>query len=130
MKKYGFLTEFPQAAKADADKAQEPDFSKLKIKDLGDLLWSSIDNDDSRDLDQIEYAVKESNGTRLYVAIAQVDPLVPRNSAVDKAAQTNTSSVYTGVETFPMLPLRLSTDLTSLVEGQKRLAVVTEIVFD
>src|SRR5882724_5097898 len=130
MKQYGFLTEFPTAAKREADNAQEPDFSKLKIKDLSNFLWSSIDNDDSRDLDQIEYAVKEPTGTRLYVAIAQVDPLAPRNSAIDKAAQNNTTSVYTCVQTFSMLPLQLSTDLTSLVEGQKRLAVVTEIVFD
>src|SRR5438309_2677452 len=104
MTRNGFLTDFSPDAKRQAEQAREPDFSNLKIQDMSPLLWSSIDNDDSRDFDQIEYVKKEKAGTRLYVAIAQVDPFARRDSAIDKAAQTNTTSIYTGVETFTMLP--------------------------
>ncbi len=96
--------------------------------DLRSLLWSSIDNDHSRDLDQVEYVEQLSGGTtRLLVGIADVDATVPRGSAVDERASTECTSVYTGVETFPMLPAELSTDLTSLLPAQERLATVTEL---
>jgi VacB/RNase II family 3'-5' exoribonuclease len=99
------------------------------VKDLRALLWSSIDNASSRDLDQVEYAEKLPNGDiRLLVGIADVDEFVPKDSAIDAFAAANTVSIYVGSDVFPMLPERLSTDLTSLLDGSDRLAVVTEII--
>jgi exoribonuclease-2 len=98
------------------------------IKDMREMLWCSIDNDDSRDLDQI--SVGEDLGgsrTRLWVAVADVDALVPLGSPLDLHARKNTTSVYTGVKTFPMLPEKLSTDLTSLNQDVERLALVIEM---
>src|SRR4051812_21075584 len=83
------------------------------FRDLRELPWSSIDNDDSRDLDQLEVCV-ENGSTRLLIAIADVDCLVAKGSAVDEHASANTTSVYTPAVIFPMLPLELSTDRTSL----------------
>lgn len=97
------------------------------VKDLRGLLWSSIDNKESRDLDQVEYVEREGGGFRIFVGIADVDAYVAKGSAVDRHAAANTVSVYTPAEVFPMLPLGLSTDLTSLVEGADRLAVVMEL---
>ena len=128
MMERGFLTEIPKEARAEVENKQEPVFDTRGIRDLRSFLWSSIDNDESRDLDQIEYATKEAGGTRVYVGIADVDSLVPRHSMIDHAAEHNTTSVYTGVLTFPMLPERLSTDLTSLNEGQQRLSIVIEML--
>lgn len=97
--------------------------------DLRNLLWCSIDNDDSRDLDQLTVAEELSRGeTKVFVAIADVDALVAARSAIDRHAQHNTTSVYTAAHVFTMLPEKLSTDLTSLCESQDRAAVVTEMV--
>src|SRR3989442_1524681 len=99
------------------------------IRDLRSLLWASIDNDDSRDLDQLSVAEPMAHGaTKILVAVADVDALVKEGSAIDGHARTNTTSVYTAAEVFPMLPEKLSTDLTSLGEGQARLAIVIEMV--
>ena len=92
------------------------------------LLWSSIDNDDTRDLDQLVVAEPLAGGVvKILVAVADVDALVQRGSAIDEHARSNTTSVYTAARTFPMLPEKLSTDLTSLREDQERLALVIEM---
>jgi exoribonuclease II len=101
------------------------------ISDLRHLLWCSIDNDDSRDLDQLSVCEQLPQGAvKVWVAIADVDTLVRQGSPVDHHAQANTTSVYTSVRIFPMLPERLSTNLTSLNPGEDRLAMVTEMVFN
>ena len=98
------------------------------VRDLRSLLWSSIDNDTSRDLDQAEAAERVSAGIRVLIAIADVDSDVPIGSPIDKHAAAQTTSVYTGIRTFSMLPEQLSTDLTSLNEDADRLAVVVDMV--
>jgi ribonuclease R len=98
------------------------------IRDMRDLLWCSIDNDDSRDLDQLTVARPLANGQwQLLVAIADVDAVVTKASAIDAHAATNTTSVYTAAQIFPMLPERLSTDLTSLGESAERLALIIDM---
>jgi exoribonuclease-2 len=88
---------------------------------MRDRLWASIDNDDSRDLDQLTVAESLDGGSvRILVAVADVDALVPKGSAIDDHAACNTISVYTPAVMFPMLPLPLSFDLTSLNEGEDR----------
>jgi len=100
-----------------------------ETRDLRLLPWSSIDDRKSRDLDQVEYAERLPNGDiRVLVGIADVDALVRKGSATDAHAAENSTSVYTGVKTFPMLPEQLSTDLTSLVGGADRSSMVTEMV--
>ncbi|MET0661420.1 MAG: ribonuclease catalytic domain-containing protein, partial [Steroidobacteraceae bacterium] len=97
------------------------------IRDLRTLLWCSIDNDDSRDLDQLTVAEPLTDGARVLIAIADVDAVVPPTSAIDAHARHNTTSVYTAAQIFPMLPERLSTDLTSLNPGEERLALVVDM---
>jgi len=99
-----------------------------EIRDQRALLWASIDNDDSRDLDQLSVAQDAGNGAvRILVAVADVDSLVKRGSALDEHASINTTSVYTAAQIFPMLPEKLSTDLTSLGQDQERLSIVVEM---
>ena len=96
--------------------------------DLRELPWSSIDNAESKDLDQIEWAEKLGDGTiRMLLGIADVAAYVPKGSPIDEHAEANTTSLYTGVKTFHMLPKALSTQRTSLLEGGERLAMVTEM---
>lgn len=127
-----FVTDFPPQILEDVQTLDERRVilnAGASAKDLRTLLWSSIDNASSLDLDQIEYAEKLSNGDiRVLIAIADVDAFVPKNSALDNFAYQNTVSIYAGSRVFPMLPERLSTDLTSLHAGVDRLAIVTELI--
>jgi exoribonuclease-2 len=126
----GFRPDFPPDVvnEIQAFKINQHTAPETSVRDLRQLAWSSIDNDTSRDLDQVEYAEKMPDDTiRLLVGIADVDTLVAKGSATDRQASVESTSVYTGVKTFPMLPIELSTDLTSLSEGQHRSAVIIEI---
>lgn len=119
----GFSVEPPAAPRA-FEPAPRPG-----LRDLRGLPWSSIDNVESRDLDQIEYAEPLSDGRiRVLVAIADVAALVQPDSTIDRYAAHNTATLYTGVRTFPMLPASLGNDRTSLLEDQDRHAIVTEVV--
>lgn len=125
----GLLPEFSAAAVQQADAIAAPaTASGPEIRDMRESLWASIDNDDSRDLDQLSVAQPQGGGAvKIWVAIADVDALVRRGSPVDEHARANTTSVYTVPRIFPMLPEKLSTNLTSLGEGQDRVAMVVEM---
>jgi VacB/RNase II family 3'-5' exoribonuclease len=129
MKNYGFEAEFPPAVTAQVNglESRTPGEALRSASDLRNLLWSSIDNSDTMDLDQIEYCERGRNGGILVkVAIADVDAYVPKGSITDMHAAKNTTSVYTGISVFPMLPDHLSKDISSLVPGGDRLAIVIE----
>jgi len=122
----GFEPDIPADARAQLQTiSAEPDRS---LQDLTGLAWSSIDNDDSRDLDQIEWAERVPGGVRVLVGVADVDAAVKPGTPIDAYAAHETTTVYASVHTFPMLPERLSTDLTSLSEGQVRAAVIIEFI--
>lgn len=126
----GLLPEFSPQAVSELAKMQAAAKVSLatKARDLRDLLWASIDNDDSEDLDQLTFAEELPEGkTKIRVAVADVDALVKKDSAIDKDAQQNTTSVYTAAQIFPMLPAKLSTNLTSLNLNEDRLAMVVEM---
>jgi exoribonuclease-2 len=133
------------AVQAMVEKGLEPEFSAAELQqlalikapanssssqDLCSLLWCSIDNYDSRDLDQLTYAEKQGDKIVLWIAIADVDALVKKDTPLDQHAHANTTSVYTPARIFPMLPEKLSTDLTSLNEKQRRASIVVKIDLD
>jgi exoribonuclease-2 len=125
----GLQPDFPPAALAQARQMTEPAVDS--VPDQRHLPWCSIDNDDSRDLDQLTVAeARPGGGARVLIAIADVDVLVVKDSPLDEHAQQNTTSVYTPSEIFPMLPERLSTDLTSLNADEDRIAIVISFVVD
>ena len=130
MERYGFQYQFSKNVLRDIDRLDPEQLLRSRREgrsDLRSLLWSSIDNIDSLDLDQVEYCERGPNQEiRIKVAIADVDLFVARGSETDRQAEHNATSVYTGIETFPMLPPRLSTDLTSLRAGDDRSAIVIE----
>ena len=126
----GLVPDFSRQALAELDGIHGPATSTEEpTRDLRNLLWCSIDNDDSRDLDQLTVAQAMPGGAaKVLVAIADMDAVVKQRSALDEHARENTTSVYTVAETFPMLPEKLSTDLTSLNHESDRLAIVVEMV--
>jgi len=130
MRERGLDPDIPQDAQAQAAAIRAaPTTTEEPTRDLRTLLWCSIDNDDSRDLDQLSVAEALAAGdVKVLVAIADVDAAVPKGSPADRHAALNTTSVYTPAAIFPMLPERLSTDLTSLNAHQDRLSVVIEFV--
>jgi exoribonuclease-2 len=132
MQAQGFQPDFPpETQKQLADiRAHPPQLTPSdKVRDLRNLLWSSIDNDTSKDLDQIEVAERLPNGdVKVMIGIADVDSFVGKDSPIDQHAERETTSVYTGVSIFPMLPNELSTGASSLLENADRPAVVTEFV--
>jgi VacB/RNase II family 3'-5' exoribonuclease len=126
MTEEGFQPDFP--AEAQQQLAGIHPKADHSLRDLTALLWSSIDNDDSRDLDQIEWAERVAGGIRVLVGVADVDSAVPKGTPLDRHAAREATTVYAAVRTFPMLPEQLSTDMTSLNENQDRAAVVMEFV--
>ena len=126
----GLLPDFSAAALDELGRLQSPALvDSGPVRNLQDLLWASIDNDDSRDLDQLTVAeALPGDKVKILVAVADVDSLVKNGSAIDEHARHNTTSVYTAAEIFPMLPEKLSTDLTSLKLNEDRLSVVVEMV--
>ncbi|OHD72809.1 MAG: ribonuclease II [Spirochaetes bacterium RBG_13_68_11] len=136
MRERGLLPDFPAAVLAELERIRAPAGANggsaadpSDIRDLMDLPWTSIDNDDSRDLDQLTVAeALPGANVKILVAVADVDALVKSGSAIDEYARHNTTSVYTAAKNFPMLPEKLSTDLTSLSLDEERLAVVVEMV--
>jgi len=126
----GLSPDFSGPALAELARIHGPAAPDATIRDLRALLWCSIDNDDSRDLDQLTVAEALAGGAvRALVAIADVDALVEKQSALDAHARQNTTSVYTVAAIFPMLPEKLSTDLTSLGPDVDRLALVVDMTF-
>jgi exoribonuclease-2 len=127
----GLIPDFSPQALAELDQIKGPaTAANGSTRDLRELLWCSIDNDDSRDLDQLTVAETLPGGAvKVLVAIADVDAVVKKGTALDDHAQQNTTSVYTAAATFPMLPEKLSTDITSLNLDSDRLAIVVEAVF-
>jgi exoribonuclease-2 len=133
MIEHGFQPEFPAGTDAQlAEIEAHPGPPAIPgLQDLSGLLWSSIDNDTSRDLDQIEWAEQLADGRiRVLVGVADVDVCVPLGSVIDGHARSETTSVYTGVKVFPMLPVELSEGITSLNENQDRVAHVLEYCVD
>ncbi len=133
MQQYGFEPDFPAPVSTQlANLGQLPQVSPSRdVRDMRNLLWSSIDNDTSRDLDQIEVIETASNGdVKVMVGIADVDAFVAKMTPIDQHAARETTTVYTGIRNFPMLPEQLSTGVTSLLENQDRLSIVIEFVVD
>lgn len=132
MRDRGLEPEFPPHALQQLDAIDGPVLEDGPlVRDLTELPWCSIDNDDSLDLDQLTAcSVMGSGAVKIWIAVADVDVLVKKNSAIDAHARINTTSVYTSARVFPMLPERLSTNLTSLNPGEERVAIVTEMMVD
>ena len=126
----GLLPDFSAEALTELGRIQAPATTNGgQVRDLRHLLWASIDNDDSRDLDQLTVAeAMPGDKVKILVAVADVDSVVKSGSAIDEHARHNTTSVYTAAAIFPMLPEKLSTDITSLGFNADRLAIVVEMV--
>ena len=128
---HGLEPDFPPAAVRQLAGISAAPAAAADVRDLRALLWCSIDNDDSRDLDQLSVAQPQADGAvQILIAIADVDATVTAGTPLDAHASTNTTSVYTAAEIFSMLPERLSTDLTCLAAGQERLSLVIDMTVD
>jgi VacB/RNase II family 3'-5' exoribonuclease len=134
MRQHGFEPDFPPAVQQQLMELRAHPPALIAggtVRDLRSQLWSSIDNDTSRDLDQIEVAERLSNGdVKVMVGVADLDAFVAKQSAIDQHAARETTTVYAGIRNFPMLPEELSTGKTSLLENQDRLSVVVEFTVD
>jgi exoribonuclease-2 len=133
MIEHGFQPDFPVGTDVELAAIEaHPELPAVAgVTDLRKLLWSSIDNDTSRDLDQIEWAEQLADGRiRVLIGVADVDARVVEGSVIDGHARSETTSVYTGVQVFPMLPVELSEGITSLNENQDRVALVIEYTVD
>ena len=126
----GLLPDFTSQEMVELDGIHGPaTIVEVSTRDLRNLVWCSIDNDDSLDLDQLTVAIPMAGGAvKIFIAIADVDAIVKKHSALDDHAKHNTTSVYTAAEIFPMLPEKLSTDLTSLKFESDRLAIIVEMI--
>jgi VacB/RNase II family 3'-5' exoribonuclease len=138
MIEHGFKPDFPEGTDTEltailADKAPPAATASFgpMLRDLRSMLWSSIDNDTSKDLDQIEWAERLPDGRiRVLVGVADVDTRVYKATVIDSHARLETTSVYTGIKVFPMLPPELSEGMTSLNENEERFAIVIEFSVD
>ncbi|MCU1321420.1 MAG: Exoribonuclease [Acidobacteriaceae bacterium] len=132
MVRQGFHPDFPNGTEEQIEQIREAGQPAPSgdVRDLRGLLWSSIDNDTSRDLDQIEYAERIEGGIRVLIGVADVSGSVEKGSPIDRHAADQTKTVYTATRNFPMIPNELSTDLTSLNQGVDRAAVIMEYVVD
>ncbi len=129
MTEWDLLPDFSSAARSELAHLNAPAPGSDGVRDMREQLWCSIDNDDSEDLDQLTVAeALPGDGVKIFVAVADVDALVREGSAINSHAAHNTTSVYTAAKIYPMLPEKLSTGLTSLNEGEDRLAMVVEMV--
>ena len=126
----GLAPDFSKEAEQQLAGINGPAKADSNVRDLRSLAWCSIDNDDSRDLDQLSVADGDDKLTRVLVAVADVDAVVKRGTPIDAHARQNTTSVYTAARIFPMLPEKLSTNLTSLNENQERVAIIIEMAID
>src|ERR1017187_6097507 len=133
MIEHGYQPDFPKGTAVELSAIQaHPEAPAVPgAQDLRKLLWSSIDNDTSKDLDQIEWTEQLPDGRiRVLVGVADVDARVEKSSVIDGHARSETTSVYTGVQVFPMLPTQLSEGITSLNENEDRVAMVVEFAVD
>jgi exoribonuclease-2 len=136
MLEQGLLPDFSASALAESGRMKSPTMrqgapagTEQTVRDMRELLWASIDNDDSRDLDQLTFAeAMPGDKVKMLVAIADVDAVIKNDSAIDQHAHHNTTSVYTAAEIFPMLPEEISTNITSLNLNEERLSLVIEMV--
>lgn len=124
---YNLLPDYSPAALQELALINTPAPKPADARDMRKTLFFSIDNDDSEDLDQVTYAEKNGSGYKIFVAVADVDALVKKDSPINEHAQQNTTTVYTPTKNFAMIPEKLSTNLTSLAEKQDRMAMVVEV---
>lgn len=133
MRERGFTITFPFDALAEANALREDTWIErggAPVQDLRALPWFSIDNEGARTLDQITCADVHGSALRLFVAIPDVDSIVPAGSALDRHARHHVRSIYTPAERFPLFPEAVANNLGSLRQGKDRPAVVVEMIIE